>query len=205
MVYQANVTALIQLYIIGVFISFTLGQTGMVKHWIGILRRGGARTGGRSWRGLLINAVGALFTAIVLIIVTITKFTHGAWLVFVIMPILWFLMLGVNRYYRDVTKELEIDATTRFGAEGDHAIVLVGRMQKPVLKALDYAIAARHDHARGGARLDRREVDGEAREGVGRAEHQGAAPRDRVAVPRHQHAADRSTSRSGARSTAPRW
>jgi hypothetical protein len=60
------------------------------------------------------------------------------------MPILFFLMLGVNRYYRDVDKEIEADPTTRFGAKGDHAIVLVGRMQKPVLKALDYAIAARH-------------------------------------------------------------
>jgi hypothetical protein len=60
------------------------------------------------------------------------------------MPILWFLMLGVNRYYRDVDKEIEVDAETTFGATGDHAIVLVSRVQKPVLKALDYAIAARH-------------------------------------------------------------
>jgi hypothetical protein len=60
------------------------------------------------------------------------------------MPILWFLMLGVNRYYRDVDKEIEVDPREKFGANGDHAIVLVGRMQKPVLKALDYAIAARH-------------------------------------------------------------
>ena len=61
------------------------------------------------------------------------------------MPILYTLMLGVNRYYRDVDKEIEADPMTRFGAKGDHAIVLVGRMQKPVLKALDYAIAARHN------------------------------------------------------------
>ena len=78
-------------------------------------------------------------------IVTITKFTHGAYLVFIMLPILWFLMLGVNRYYRDVEKEISVDPHTTFGASGDHAVVLVGRMQKPVLKALDYAIAARHD------------------------------------------------------------
>jgi hypothetical protein len=54
-------------------------------------------------------------------------------------------MLGVNRYYRDVAKEIEVDPVTTFGSQGDHAIVLVGKMQKPVLKALDYAIAARHD------------------------------------------------------------
>jgi len=53
-------------------------------------------------------------------------------------------MIGVNRYYRDVAREIAADATTVFGASGDHAIVLVGRMSKPVLKALDYAIAARH-------------------------------------------------------------
>ena len=65
-----------------------------------------------------INAFGALLTASVLIVVTITKFTHGAWLVFVIMPILFTLMLGVNRYYRDVEKEIEADPTTTFGSLG---------------------------------------------------------------------------------------
>nr|WP_194241612.1 APC family permease [Galbitalea soli] len=143
-IYQANVTSLIQLYIIGVFVSFTLGQTGMIRHWIRLLR-GGTPNRGSVIRSLCINSVGAFFTATVLVIVTITKFTHGAYLVFIMMPILFTLMLGVNRYYRDVEKEIEVDPTTTFGATGDHAIVLVGRMQKPVLKALDYAIAARHD------------------------------------------------------------
>ncbi|MGN6444640.1 APC family permease [Amnibacterium sp.] len=144
LIYRASVSNLIQLYIIGVFVSFTLGQTGMVRHWIGLLRRK-APDRSNTIRSLVINLVGATMTATVLVIVTITKFTHGAWLVFVIMPILWFLMLGVNRYYRDVEKEIEVDPHTTFGAKGDHAIVLVGRMQKPVLKALDYAIAAKHD------------------------------------------------------------
>ncbi|HQA23197.1 MAG TPA: DNA-binding protein, partial [Rhodoglobus sp.] len=142
-IFRADVTSLIQLYIIGVFVSFTLGQTGMVRHWIRLLKEG-ATNRGQIIRSLATNAVGATMTASVLIVVTITKFTHGAWVVFVIMPILFLLMLGVNRYYRDVDKEIEADPTTRFGAKGDHAIVLVGRMQKPVLKALDYAIAARH-------------------------------------------------------------
>jgi amino acid transporter len=142
--FQADVTALIQLYIIGVFTSFTIGQTGMVRHWRRELRSGkGDR--GAIYRGLAINAVGAVMTFAVLLIVTVTKFTHGAWIVFVVMPILFFLMLGVNRYYRDVDKEIEVDPREKFGSKGDHAVVLVGRMQKPVLKALDYAIAARHD------------------------------------------------------------
>lgn len=140
---QANVTVLIQLYIIGVFISFTLGQIGMVRHWMRVLRER-SEAAGPVWRGLAINALGALMTASVLVIVTVTKFTHGAWIVFVVMLVLITLMIGVNRYYRDVDREIAADATTVFGASGDHAIVLVGRMSKPVLKALDYAIAARH-------------------------------------------------------------
>jgi amino acid transporter len=143
LVFQADLTTLIQLYIIGVFVSFTVGQTGMVRHWIRQLRTGAERRA-PVVRGLAINLVGAAMTLSVLVIVTVTKFAHGAWLVFVVMPILYTLMLGVNRYYRDVDREIEVDPTTTFGAKGDHAIVLVGRMQKPVLKALDYAIAARH-------------------------------------------------------------
>ena len=84
-------------------------------------------------------------TVFVLVIVTITKFTHGAWMVFFAIPVLALLMLGVKRYYRDVEKEIAIEDTTHFGSRGDVAIVLVNRMQKPVIKALDYAIAARHE------------------------------------------------------------
>lgn len=143
-VFRADLTTLVQLYIIGVFISFSLGQTGMVRHWIRALREGETPRA-PILRSLAINLVGAAMTSSVLVIVTVTKFAYGAWIVFVVMPILWFLMLGVNRYYRDVDREIEVDATTTFGSKGDHAIVLVGRMQKPVLKALDYAIAARHE------------------------------------------------------------
>ena len=162
--YQANLTQLIQLYIIGVFVSFTLGQTGMVVHWTKLLRadRRGSRVGakrsartraagsaaalnrGAVIRSRMINGIGAIMTGSVLVVVTITKFTHGAWLVFAIMPLLYLLMLRVNRYYSGVERDITVDNTTTFGAAGDHAIVLVGRMQKPTLKALDYAIAARH-------------------------------------------------------------
>ncbi|WP_166787255.1 MULTISPECIES: APC family permease [unclassified Cryobacterium] len=143
-VFQANLTVLIQLYIIGVFVSFTLGQTGMVKHWLTLLKTNPPNRASII-TSLSINGFGAALTGVVLIVVTITKFTHGAWLVFVMMPVLFTLMLGVNRYYRDVAKEIEVDPDTTFGSTGDHAIVLVGKMQKPVLKALDYAIAARHE------------------------------------------------------------
>lgn len=153
-VFQARLTTLIQLYIIGVFVSFSLGQIGMVRHWRRILRRpdgeaeavdGAVAADRRSARiGLVINSAGAVMTVLVLLIVTITKFTHGAYLVFFAIPILAFLMMGVKRYYRDVDHEIEIDDTTRFGATGDVAIVLVSRLQKPVVKAVDYAVAAKH-------------------------------------------------------------
>jgi len=147
---RAQLSTLVQLYIIGVFVSFTLGQIGMVRHWRRRLRteplepveRRSVRT------GLAINSVGASLTVVVLIVVTITKFTHGAYLVFLAIPVLAFLMIGVRRYYRDVEHELVVDDTTRFGASGDVALILVSRMQKPVLKALDYAIAAHHTETR---------------------------------------------------------
>jgi amino acid transporter len=154
---QANLTTLIQLYIIGVFVSFSLGQIGMVRHWRRELRalnqlpaEARNQKSGRFERreiisGLIINSLGAGMTAAVFIIVTITKFTHGAWLVFLAIPVLSILMIGVHRYYRDVEHEITFDDTTHFGAAGDIAIVLVGRLQKPVAKAIDYALAARHD------------------------------------------------------------
>ena len=150
--FQANLTNLIQLYIIGVFTSFSLGQIGMVRHWRRMLRESRHRTVADSWAdrrsaytGLAINATGAGMTVLVLLIVTVTKFTHGAWMVFLAIPVLALLMLGVKRYYRDVEHEITIDDTTHFGSTGDVAIVLVSRMQKPVIKALDYAIAAKHE------------------------------------------------------------
>lgn len=155
-IFQAKLTTLIQLYIIGVFVSFSLGQIGMVRHWRRVLRGpvegtkdsgidGASASDRRSAKvGLIINSTGAAMTVLVLVIVTITKFTHGAYLVFFAIPILAFLMLGVKRYYRDVEHEIAIDDTTKFGATGDLAIVLVNRLQKPVVKAIDYAIAAKH-------------------------------------------------------------
>ncbi len=156
-VYQANLTTLIQLYIIGVFVSFSLGQIGMVRHWRRSLREMNAVNPDAaaeasvaaerrsSHTGLIINSIGASLTVFVLVIVTVTKFTHGAWLVFIAIPILALLMIGVNRYYRDVEHEIRVDDTTHFGSRGDLAIILVGRLQKPVIKAIDYALAAKHE------------------------------------------------------------
>jgi amino acid transporter len=144
LVYQASVTGLIQLYILGVFTSFTVGQIGMIVHW----RRGtknGTIQRKQALSGLLINGFGAFMTSSVLIIVTITKFTHGAWLVFIIMPVLWILMYQTNKYYIEVDKEIQLRPDMKFGSKGDYAIVLMDKLTAPQLKALDYALSSKHD------------------------------------------------------------
>ena len=142
-VYQASVTGLIQLYILGVFTSFTVGQIGMIRHW-----RRGLRTEkiarNTALSGLFINGLGATLTASILVIVTITKFTHGAWLVFIIMPVLYWVMFNTRRYYAEVAKEIALDRETEFGKKGDYAIVLMDNLNKPQLKALDYALSSKH-------------------------------------------------------------
>ncbi|MEI8231817.1 MAG: APC family permease [Actinomycetes bacterium] len=144
LVYQASVSSLIQLYIIGVFTSFTVGQIGMIRHW-----RRGVRENTinkkEAYGGLAINGFGALLTSSVLIIVTITKFTHGAWLVFIIMPALWVLMYQTKKYYSEVDKEIQLKPEIQFGSKGDYAIVLMDKLTAPQLKALDYALSSKHD------------------------------------------------------------
>ena len=101
--FDAQVTRLIQLYIIGVFVSFTLSQLGMVRHWQKERRRGTAPEGVRGRPA--VNAAGAAATAIVLVIVLATKFVHGAWIVVVAMPVLFLLMKAVSRHYAAVREE----------------------------------------------------------------------------------------------------
>jgi amino acid transporter len=148
--FDASVTRLIQLYIVGVFTAFTLGQTGMVRHWNAILR--GPVTPEqkrRILRSRAINMIGAVMTGTVLVIVTITKFTHGAWIVFVAMPVLFMLMRGIRRHYDAVSAELAVEDRDGAGAgllpSRVHAIVLVSKIHKPTLRALAYARAARPD------------------------------------------------------------
>jgi amino acid transporter len=144
LVYQASVSGLIQLYIIGVFTSFTVGQLGMIVHWRRGLRE---KTISRkeALSGLAINGFGAFLTSSVLIIVTLTKFTHGAWLVFIIMPVLWVVMYETKKYYSEVEKEIQLKPEMVFGSKGDYAIVLMDKLTAPQLKALDYALSSKHD------------------------------------------------------------
>jgi amino acid transporter len=146
-VFNANPSALIHLYIVGVFVSFTLSQTGMVRHWTRLLAAEtdpAARR--RMHRARLINGFGAVFTGLVLVVVLATKFLLGAWIVVVAMPVLFLMMKGIRRHYDRVAAELrapEGEADESMLPARNHAIVLVSKIHKPTLRALAYARATR--------------------------------------------------------------
>jgi amino acid transporter len=144
-VFQASPTRLIQLYIIGVFVSFTCSQTGMIRHWNRLLR--GVTDRGqrhRMHRSRTINTIGACFTGVVLVIVLVSKFASGAWIVVVAMPVIWLTMRGIRRHYDSVALELvpPADAPVTLPAS-NRAIVLVSKLHLPTLRALAYARATR--------------------------------------------------------------
>jgi amino acid transporter len=144
--FQADVTRLIQLYIIGVFTSFSIGQWGMVRHWkreIALERD--AQTRRRMRRAQIINTVGGTLTTVVLAIVVLTKFTRGAWLVLVAMPLIFLLMKAIYRHYSHVAEQLVPDTDARMLPSKVHAIVLVSKVHKPALRALAFARATRPD------------------------------------------------------------
>jgi hypothetical protein len=145
-IYDANVSRLIQLYIIGVFTSFTLGQTGMVRHWnrvISLERDPKERS--RIRRSRMINGFGASLSAVVLIIVVVTKFTKGAYLVLIAMPILYAIMRAINKHYSRVAEELSTEDTGLMLPARNHVVVLVSKVHKPTLRALAFAKATRPD------------------------------------------------------------
>jgi amino acid transporter len=144
--YKGSVTSLIQLYILGVFTSFTLSQTGMVRHWNRLLRTErdpGQRR--RMHRSRIINAFGACFTGLVLVIVTVTKFTHGAYLVVIAIPVLFVMMRAIRRHYDRVAVELAPEPGGMILPSRIHAVVLVSRLHRPTIRALAYARATRPD------------------------------------------------------------
>jgi amino acid transporter len=145
-VFDGSVTRLIQLYILGVFTSFTLSQFGMVRHWNRRLASGRDPVDRRRMhRARVINAVGGAFTGLVLVIVLVTKFTHGAYLVVIAIPLLWLMMRGIRRHYDAVRAELVPTSDDRVLPSRIHAVVLVSTVHKPTLRALAFARASRPD------------------------------------------------------------
>jgi amino acid transporter len=142
--FDANIDRLIQLYIIGVFTSFTLSQAGMVKHWNRLIPQSAGRDSRRMRTSRVINFVGTLSTAVVLVVVLYTKVVHGAWIAILAMVILFLLMRGIRRHYDAVSAELDIDTVEPLTLPSrNHAVVLVSRLHLPTLRAISYARATR--------------------------------------------------------------
>ncbi len=145
-IYKADVSKLIQLYIIGVFTSFTLGQSGMVRHWNRALRSVSETADRRRiMRSRAINAFGASLSGVVLVIVVVTKFTKGAYLVLIAMPILYAIMRAINKHYSRVSDELASDEKGLKMPARNNVVVLVSRVHKPTLRALAFAKATHPD------------------------------------------------------------
>jgi Amino acid permease len=145
--FQADVTRLLALYTVGVFVSFTISQAGMVRHWNRLLSSETDPTSRRRiHRYRAVSAFGASMTGLVLITVLITKFTVGAWIAIAAMAGFYILMIAIRRHYDRVATELVAGETDTVLPSRNHAIVLVSRLHKPTLRALSYARATRPDH-----------------------------------------------------------
>ena len=144
MAFKADVTRLIHLYILGVFLSFTLSQSGMVRHWARSLADGPAR--GRERRAIrrrqAVNALGASATGAVFVIVLVTKFAGGAWIVVLTAPLLFLAMKGIARHYARVAEALAPTAAGVAVPSRVHGVVLVSNLLAPTLQALAFAQAS---------------------------------------------------------------
>jgi amino acid transporter len=133
--FQGSVTNLIPLYTVGVFVAFTLSQSGMVRHWWGLRER----QRGWRWRAAL-NGAGAVATGTVAIIVGIAKFALGAWIILLLIPLLIGLMWAIGRHYHGLERELAAPWTPGvLPRRQPRVVVPVSRMDRPTLEALAYA------------------------------------------------------------------
>jgi amino acid transporter len=132
--FHGSTHALIPLYAVGVFTSFTLSQASMVRRWL--------RTRPERWRWrVAINAVGALTTGTVLIVVAATKFVDGAWIVILLIGLLISLFLAIRSHYASVARQLSLDGLEPPGPMGTTVLVLVGDLHRGVVQAVQYAQA----------------------------------------------------------------
>lgn len=143
-VFKANVSNLIGLYAIGVFISFTLSQTGMLIRWF--------RRRGRNWvLKAVINGMGAVVTAVTVVIIAVTKFSQGAYIVIILLPVLIFLMMKVKKHYTAVAMQLHIDENEYENPDlstqkyNNRAIVLLSSINRASVRAMRYAATICHD------------------------------------------------------------
>lgn len=135
-VFNADVSRLIQLYVVGVFTSFTLSQAGMVRHWLAVREP-------RWRRSLAINAIGAATTAVVLVIVAYTKFASGAWIVIAAIPVVVFAMGRIRRHYQQVSIELRAGVAEPDPPRTMRMLILEDRVDAATAAAISYAQGVR--------------------------------------------------------------
>ena len=147
-VFDAREHNLLPLYAVGVFLSFTLSQSGMVIHWLRDRQREDFKPT-RAWRArILLNGFGAVCTFIVLLILLVTKFVEGAWLVAVAIPVVMYLFARVHKHYENVAASLTLDGITpyplsvnSYPSTNHHpVVVLINSLNRCSLQALEYAI-----------------------------------------------------------------
>jgi amino acid transporter len=131
-VFGGDTHALLPLYAVGVFLSFTLSQSGMVRHWWRL------RPPGWRWR-LLVNGVGAVTTFVVMLTLAVTKFLDGAWIVVLVIPVLIAIFRAMHRHYDEVARELSLEGLDGPAPMNHTVLVLVGDMHRGVVRALQYA------------------------------------------------------------------
>ena len=130
--YGGDTHSLIPLYMIGVFVSFTLSQSGMVVHW--------RRLKGPGWKtSAFINGLGAFVTGIVLIVVALTKAREGAWVIMLLIPLHVFLFRATRRHYDEVARQLSLDGWTNGTRHRNTVLVPMSGVHRAVVQALEYA------------------------------------------------------------------
>ncbi|MCG6553455.1 MAG: APC family permease [Candidatus Magnetominusculus sp. LBB02] len=137
--FSGDTHALIPLYAVGVFLSFTLSQGGMVAHWFKYKSKG--------WvKHMIINATGALTTAVVSVVIAATKFIHGAWMVIIAIPIIMVITKKISQHYQSVSRQLSIENAEPEVEYAHHSVIIpISGLQVAVLNAIKYAKAISND------------------------------------------------------------
>ncbi|PKQ22488.1 MAG: DNA-binding protein [Actinobacteria bacterium HGW-Actinobacteria-5] len=145
LVYNANVTSLIQLYVVGVFVSFTVSQFGMTRHWTRHLKtEKDPKRRAHMQRSRVINTIGLTGTGVVLVIVLASKFIYGAYLAVLAMAVVFVLMRSINRHYQKVAREVAVGPTdARMLPSRVRAVIMVQEVNKPTMRAVNFARATR--------------------------------------------------------------
>ena len=153
-IFQGDTTSLINLYAVGVFMSFTLSQGGMVRHWWRL------RSVKKGWRrSLAINGLGALTTLLVALVIASTKFLSGAWIVVILIPLLVVMFLGIQRHYLHVERERTTEIPMRPKDIHHRFIVPVAHLNSATKRSLAYARSITQEVAAVHVARDRREAD----------------------------------------------